>query len=227
MAPTSESSLQAADPYDSLAGSYDALTQDYPYRRWLEQLLGLAQSHGLSGRQLLDVGCGTGSSFLPLLDGGFSVTGCDISPAMLAQARQKAPGARLLPADMRRLPRLGQFDLVTCLDDALNYLLRPRDMADALAGVAKNLAVDGLAIWDPNSLTQYRNQFSRDQIVERDPWFIGRRGCRSEAIAPGQIVEVSITVFEASNHGHWLRPCLKTWGWRIVGPVRRNLVALT
>jgi SAM-dependent methyltransferase len=75
---------------------------------------------------VLDVACGTGKSFRPLLRRGYEVTGCDISPPMLEQAPAGAPGVRLVPADMRALPDLGAFDLVTCLDDALNYLARDR-----------------------------------------------------------------------------------------------------
>src|SRR5262245_4528433 len=125
----------AREAYDGLAPDYDILTADYPYERWLAQLETLARAHGLQGTDVLDVACGTGKSFLPLLDRGWNVVGCDISPAMLALAAAKAPGARLVQADMRALGALGEFDLVTCLDDALNYLLEPHELQAALAGI--------------------------------------------------------------------------------------------
>ena len=109
----------------SAAPAYDILTADYRHDRWLAVLEALAREHGLSGHALLDVACGTGKSFLPLLARGYRVVGCDISPAMLALAAEKAPEVQLVQADMRTLGRLGAFDLVTCLDDALNYLSRP------------------------------------------------------------------------------------------------------
>src|SRR5688572_7361509 len=82
--------------YERLAPAYDVLTADYRHDRWLAALEALAREHGLRGRRLLDVACGTGKSFLPLLDRGYDVAGCDLSPAMLARAAEKAPTARLV-----------------------------------------------------------------------------------------------------------------------------------
>jgi len=134
----------AREAYDDLAPDYDLLTADYPYERWLAALAALARSHGLEGRDVLDVACGTGKSFLPLLQRGWRVVGCDISSAMLGVAAAKAPGVRLVQADMRSLGRLGDFDLVTCLDDALNYVLQPRELEAALAGIRRNLRPRGV-----------------------------------------------------------------------------------
>lgn len=107
----------AREAYDRLAPAYDALTADYCHERWLDELERLALRHGLAGRRVLDVACGTGKSFLPLLAKGYRVVACDISEAMLAVAAPKAPGVRLVHTDMRRLGRLGTFDLVTCLTE--------------------------------------------------------------------------------------------------------------
>src|SRR3954449_3745566 len=115
-----------AEAYDGLAPAYDAFTAGHEYVRWLDYLEDLAVEHGLSGKALLDVGCGTGKSFLAMLDRGYEVVACDLSPEMVARAREKVENdarADVFVADMRALPELGAFDLVTCLDDAMNYLL--------------------------------------------------------------------------------------------------------
>ena len=148
--------------YDALAPVYDGLTAHHDHERWLTLLLGLARRHGLAGGRALDVACGTGKSFMPLVRRGFDVTACDLSPAMAARARRRARGhgVRVRVADMRRLPLLCErADLVTCLDDAVNYL-HDRDQLDAaLAGMRANLRPGGLLVFDVNTLATFRAVF--------------------------------------------------------------------
>lgn len=195
----------AADVYDALAPAYDVLTGSYPHDRWLARLEQLAVQNGLTGRRVLDVACGTGASFLPLLARGYDVTACDISEAMLERARGKAPHAHIHRADMRQLGVLGAFDLITCLDDALNYLTDEDEFEAALRGFAQNLAPGGVAIWDLNTIVQYRGQFARDQVIARSDLFIGWSAqAAANAIDPGALVEIAIDVF-ALEGDHWRR----------------------
>ena len=149
--------------YQATAPYYDEFTADHDYELWLGNLLPQLRRHGLAGQRLLDVGCGTGKSFLPLLEEGWQVTAVDISPAMLAIAAEKAAGrARLEVADMCRLPELGSFDLVWCLDDAINYLLSVAELDSALTGFARQLAPGGLGLFDSNTLAAYRGFWSEE-----------------------------------------------------------------
>jgi SAM-dependent methyltransferase len=148
--------------YDALAPVYDGLTAHHDHDRWLTLLLELAGSHGLAGNRALDVACGTGKSFMPLVRRGFDVTACDLSPAMAAHARRRAHGhgVRVRVADMRRLPLLcREADLVTCLGDAVNYLLDPHELRAGLAGMRRNLRPGGLLVFDVNTLSTYRAIF--------------------------------------------------------------------
>ena len=43
---------------------------------------------------------------------------------------------RLVEADMRELPSLGEFDLITCFDDSLNHLPDEDGLAAALRSMA-------------------------------------------------------------------------------------------
>jgi SAM-dependent methyltransferase len=195
----------AREAYDDLAPDYDLLTADYPYERWLAALETLAREHGAAGTDVLDVACGTGKSFLPLLARGWRVVGCDISPAMLALAATKAPQARLVQADMRTLPRLGDFDVVTCLDDALNYLLETDELRDALRGIRGNLRPRGIAIWDLNTLAQYRASFARDHTTDRDGVFLAWRGETAPSLEPGGPAQATVDVFAPAGGGLWER----------------------
>ena len=71
------------------------------------------------GAHVLDVGCGTGRHAVPLAARGLQVTGVDLSPEMLARARDRAAAAgvrvELLEADARELPPIGPFDAGVCL----------------------------------------------------------------------------------------------------------------
>jgi SAM-dependent methyltransferase len=154
--------LGARDAYEALAPVYDGLTAHHDYDRWLAILEGLARRHGLRGRRVFDVACGTGKSFLPLARRGYSVEACDISRPMLVRARAKTDGldVRLRVADMRRLPTLRRTcDLLTCLDDAVNHLLGHDELVAALRGMRRNLRPGGILVFDVNTLGSYRSVF--------------------------------------------------------------------
>ncbi len=69
----------AGPAYAALAPHYDRFTAGYPYENWLAQIESRALACGLVGRRALDIGCGTGKSFAPLLARGYSVSACDLS----------------------------------------------------------------------------------------------------------------------------------------------------
>jgi SAM-dependent methyltransferase len=176
--------------YEAMAPVYDVFTGHYESEAWIADLVKLLEHHGLTGKRLLDVGCGTGTSFLPMLAQGWEVTGCDISPAMLERAREKAGDApQLAVADMLALPEFGQFDLVWALDDAINYLLSPGELEKALAGMGANLAPTGLLLFDVNELQAYRTFFAETTVVEREGRRLVWRGLASADVPPGSICE--------------------------------------
>lgn len=181
--------------YEAMAPLYDDFTAHHDYELWLGNLLPKLRGHGLSGRRLLDVGCGTGKSFLPMIERGWEVTACDISPSMLEHARAKArSAARLSVADMRKLPVFGEFDLVWALDDAVNYLLSGADLASALSGMRANLAPGGLLMFDVNCLQTYRSFFAEEQRVRRGGRTLVWRGRGSPDAASGSTSEACFEV---------------------------------
>lgn len=189
----------AREAYQAIAASYDAFTHgEYQYERWTERLLDAARAHGLEGNRLLDVACGTGLSFIPLLDRGWRVTGCDLSPAMLELARAKVGDrAELLVADMRDLPPLGQFDLIWSLNDSLNYMLSDQELRDTLTSMAQNLAPRGVLLFDMNTLLTVKDffcgTFPRESGGDR---FIWRGLTAANSVEPGSLYEAR---FEAEG----------------------------
>lgn len=201
----------ARDAYRPLAPVYDLFTAHHRHDVWLDRLEALARRHGLAGRRVLDVGCGTGKSFLPLVRRGYRVTGCDISPAMLAEARRAAPaGVRLVEADMRALPDLGEFDLVTCLDDAVNYLLEPSDLEAALRSMRSVLRPGGVLVFDVNTLHTYRTTFGADAVWERDQRLFCWRGMTAADAEPAAVHEAVVEVFTRDGPGRcWIRTTVR------------------
>src|SRR5690554_7950964 len=72
-----------------------------------------------SSTRALDVGCGEGLLTRELrAAGAAAVLGVDLSPEMVAEARERAgrdPGLEYLVADFLAMPVTEQFDLVTCV----------------------------------------------------------------------------------------------------------------
>jgi trans-aconitate methyltransferase len=53
----------------------------------------------------------------------YAVTGLDLSPQMLAVAREKVPDVRLVEGDMTAFRLEERFDVVLCVFDSINHLL--------------------------------------------------------------------------------------------------------
>jgi predicted TPR repeat methyltransferase len=106
--------------FDGYAPKFDrALTEGLSYRA-PELLLGAVQASGVTMKfaSALDLGCGTGLggvAFKPFCD---SLTGVDLSPAMLAQARAKNIYGRLAEGDVVAFlqAETAQYDLVLAAD---------------------------------------------------------------------------------------------------------------
>lgn len=189
----------AGSEYDQLAPYYDRFTAHPGYANWVRRIEALARRHGVPGAEALDVACGTGSSFLPLLDLGYRVTGVDSSPAMLAEARAKTGGRVPLHCfGVPDMPVLGSFALITWLNDACNCILDGAALERALERIAANLAPGGVLAFDANTLATYRGFFAERHTRSGDELeFVWNGQGLADGLARGVI-----EVFEAPRNGH-------------------------
>jgi SAM-dependent methyltransferase len=202
--------VSTARAYDVVAPAYDLLTAGYAYAPWLRAIDRLAREHGLAGSRALDVACGTGKSLESLLDLGYDATGCDGSAGMAEIARRKLAGrSQVFVADMCELPVYGSFDLITCLDDALNHLPSAADVERALRAMAANLAPDGLLAFDVNTLSAYRTV--GDRIVEDGDRMVLWHGGPARLSEPGGRAAVAMDVMSRRRDGLWRRTSA-SWG---------------
>lgn len=190
-------STRAEDPakraYQAMARFYDGFTSGYGYQygKWSGALLAKAQELGATGDRLLDVACGTGLSFAVPLERGWRVTACDISPAMIEAARAKVGGrAELHVADMRELPALGEFDLAWALNNPIGYLADVEELTATLAGMRRNLAPGGLAVFDATTLKVFRSFFGEKMTVDHEGrTYVWEGQLDSPAVEPGAVGE--------------------------------------
>jgi len=202
---------QAAAAYDVLAPFYDDFTAGYAYEQWIAAIEQRAAGLGLCGKRALDLACGTGKSTAPLVARGYSVVACDISAGMITEAKRKYPeyGERFLIADMRDLPDLGEFDLILCLDDAVNYLLSGDELAAAFSCAARVLAPSGVFAFDVNSLRTYRTAFAEDTVREGDGVLLAWRGENGPTFDRGGLGAATVEIFSRREDGLWERRSMR------------------
>ncbi len=168
---TMDTTGHAQIAYDAFASIYDDFNAQNDYEFWFSVLLPQLEGYGLHTGKLLDVACGTGRAFEPMLRRGWEITACDISPAMIGKAKEKSGDREIVfdVADMTKLPTYGEFQLVWALNDPVNYLLGDGDLQSALEKMGANLAEDGLLVFDCNTLMLFRASFEPNAGLVRDP----------------------------------------------------------
>jgi SAM-dependent methyltransferase len=105
------------------------------------------------GSRVLDVACGTGNSAIPMARRGAVVTGVDIAPNLLEQARQRAATEGLSIAfdegDAEQLPYPdGSFDMAVTMFGAM-FAPRPELVAAEFGRVLRPSGVLAMANWTP------------------------------------------------------------------------------
>jgi len=145
--------------------AYHASFHDDPWRAFLwrreQQILDAILARWFPDRSPvhLDLACGTGRILGHLLGRAAGSVGVDISPAMLAKARQVLPHARLVLGDITSPSMLpGQtFDLITAFRFFANA--QPELKLGALANAVTHLNTGGIIVFNnhrPGSASLYR-----------------------------------------------------------------------
>src|SRR5947209_7180634 len=109
------------------------------------------------GMRVLDVACGTGNTTIPLARKGANVTGVDIAPNLLEQARARAAAEKLDirfdEGDAEQLPYGdASFDAVVSMFGAM-FAPRPELVGEEVARVLRPGGLLAMANWDPASFT--------------------------------------------------------------------------
>lgn len=94
---------------------------------------------------VLDAGCGTGRVAIELAARGIETVGVDLDPAMLEQARAKAPGSIWVEGSVEDVALARQFDVVVTAGNVMIFV-RPGSEGAVVANLARHLAPEGVLI---------------------------------------------------------------------------------
>ena len=168
------------DAYHELAQSYDRLTNDVDYGATVDFYFDILKKEKLQPRTAVDLACGTGSVALLLAQKGLQVTAVDMSWEMLMVAQQKAADADVYPQfacqKLQELCLPRGVDLAVCALDSIDYILDPKDCAEAIRRVYKVLNPGGCFIFDVNTPEKLRAMDGQVFLDEDDDVYCVWRG---------------------------------------------------
>jgi len=147
-----------------------------------------------TGGPILEIACGTGRVTLPIARLGYPITGLDVVPGMLAQARRKSAGlpVRWVEADARTFDLGERFRLIYMTGNAFQAFVTNAEQAALLQRVHAHLADDGLFAFEtrnpllPGVKTRAGGFVPLETRMEEDRW-------PSYANVDGHVVRVSTT----------------------------------
>ena len=113
---------------------------------------------------LLDLCCGDGRLIHQLVQAGYRAAGLDSSERMLAYARRRNPGAKLILGDARDFRLRTRFDAVISTFDSLNHVLRQEELRSVFRNVHACSKPGGYFAFDLNREEAYSNLWTI-------PWF--------------------------------------------------------
>ncbi len=141
--------------YSVIAPLYDRINDDQyiPYATYLKEVF--ARYADISVKEVLDLGCGTGS-IAALLAENYDMVALDSSPEMLSIAMEKNAGKNtlLLCQDMRKFELYGTVQAAYSSFDCFNYLKTEKDLQKVFALVHNYVEPGGVFAFDIN--TRYR-----------------------------------------------------------------------
>jgi len=134
----------------TLYGSDLAHVHDVAFGGWVRDaapfVLARLREAGITEGRVVDLGCGSGIWAAELLEAGYEVVGVDASAAMLAIARERAPGATLAKASLHDA-ELPPCVAITAIGECVNYG-GPPSLEPLLRRAWQALEPGGLLVFD-------------------------------------------------------------------------------
>lgn len=152
--------------YAKFSTVYDELMMDIPYDSYVD-LIELAAGD-ISGKKILDIGCGTGLLSAKLAKRGGEVTAVDLSVDMLDVAKERAQALQLpitfIQQPMQALAGHSGFDIAVISIDSLNYVTEMAEVEETFKRIYGSLRSGGVLLFDVHST------FKTDVIFMESPF---------------------------------------------------------
>lgn len=200
--------MRLVPPYSAYAEIYDDIGQRAFGERMASVILHVLSVQGISPKSVLDLGCGTGSATLAFARAGLTATGLDRSPQMLQRAREHAiqerSTARFISGDMTAHGLSAEFDLVTCIYDAINYLEDESELKSFFGSVHDALEPGGIFAFDMNTRHRLHSSWEQGLMLAGDSenLFVTYRSWFDTALDASPLV---ITAFVRESDTCWRR----------------------
>jgi SAM-dependent methyltransferase len=153
----------------------------------------VARLDAVEGRRVLDVACGTGAATLPLARRGADVTGLDLAPNLLAEARGAAAAVglsiRFDEGFAEELPyAAASFDIATSMFGVIFSPFPERVVAELSRVLAKSGRI-ALANWTPDSFSGRSQKLAVPYLPPptpdtESPFAWGEEGAMRSLLAP-------------------------------------------
>ncbi len=148
--------------YNNIAEIYDKL--NFNSEKFYSFVRANIERFKPNARRVLEIACGTGNIIGRMKD-RYECYGLDISTAMIKIAKQKFNSINFSVQDMRDFNYKKKFDVIFCVFDSMNHLLKKKDWKKVFDSVRKNLVNKGLFIFDIN--TPHKFETFKDSKVEK------------------------------------------------------------
>jgi SAM-dependent methyltransferase len=135
-------------PYQKYSGVYDLFLPDY--ERFIQIIEKAIREYLPDPQSLLELACGTGNILQHFVN-QYEVSGLDISASMLEQAKKKLPGVPLYEMNMANFNLGRKFDVIVCMYDSINHLLKYEDWIMTFKCVRNHLNPGSVFIFDMNT----------------------------------------------------------------------------
>jgi len=144
--------------YSALAPLYDRIMAHVEYNQWLKLIMKITSKYFTHNKPtILELGGGTGTLGIMLIENGFPYCGSDFSPGMCNEALKK--GLPFICADARDVPLKKTFSLIIFLYDGINYFKTLQEYTRLFLEMHSRLDANGCFLFDITTETNSKTNF--------------------------------------------------------------------